>query len=510
MKMAKASKLASAWISLALASLAAGGSALGQENVRTFCSGGPLCIPDTLRVVFTSGPEPTSILEVPSLAVGERVDAEIQIDVVTPGIQGFSYGVKHDTAALDLVADSVTTAGTILDPLFPGTVLDTSHFVVARAVDGGFISAVVLSLTSAPLYVLPAGTHAVCRAGYARRETGEPLDTRVAFAHREVAVPGSPPVDITLVVPPDSLQPTTLADGIIRETGGGEVECGDGIDNDEDGRVDCNDPDCQRGGACPPCDEWAFYFGPEAAAEPLDARGEGSLAVSLRCATGALGFSLGVKVEETAEGFAYSFSSGLATHPGRPVYLTITDEQAESRQPAASHTALAGGPPVAITRGAAIAEFAPQDFFSVDLDPAEGGPGFTVGYIADAAGAGSAIPATADDRNLCPATEILRLHLDEVPERFQRGDVNGDGRLNVTDVPLLLRVVLGQIPAPFDCDDALDTNDDGHANITDALPPLWYLFQRGPRLPDPFRCGIDWTDDDLTCRESSPACPDEG
>ena len=39
-----------------------------------------------------------------------------------------------------------------------------------------------------------------------------------------------------------------------------------------------------------------------------------------------------------------------------------------------------------IERGSALPSFPKDDFFAVDLNPAEGGPGFTVGYVADLSG----------------------------------------------------------------------------------------------------------------------------
>ncbi|MDG1455034.1 MAG: hypothetical protein P8R38_02400, partial [Planctomycetota bacterium] len=55
------------------------------------------------------------------------------------------------------------------------------------------------------------------------------------------------------------------------------------------------------------------------------------------------------------------------------------------------------------------------------------------------------------------------------------------------------------------CEDAVDTNDDGALNLTDAITLLTTLFVLGDPLPVPFgECGLDPTVDSLTC---STGCP---
>ena len=92
------------------------------------------------------------------------------------------------------------------------------------------------------------------------------------------------------------------------------------------------------------------------------------------------------------------------------------------------------------------------------------------------------------------------------PERFRRGDANGDGVLQLTDaVFTLLYLYRGGIPAS--CMKALDSNDDGNLNSVDALFTLKHLFDGGGPLPLPTgECGPDPTVDGLSC-ERMPACP---
>jgi hypothetical protein len=90
---------------------------------------------------------------------------------------------------------------------------------------------------------------------------------------------------------------------------------------------------------------------------------------------------------------------------------------------------------------------------------------------------------------------------------FLRGDIDGDGKLSVTDAVLVLRVVLQDTPRRFDCEDALDANDDGTVDLSDAIPILAWMFRGGARLPAPFlTCGEDETPDALECVEPNPNC----
>lgn len=84
---------------------------------------------------------------------------------------------------------------------------------------------------------------------------------------------------------------------------------------------------------------------------------------------------------------------------------------------------------------------------------------------------------------------------------FRRGDVDGSGRMNITDAVVLLGALfLGeQEPA---CRDAADADDSGGLNITDPINVLSRLFLGGDPLPSPGsdRCGVDPEVDSL------PAC----
>ena len=82
---------------------------------------------------------------------------------------------------------------------------------------------------------------------------------------------------------------------------------------------------------------------------------------------------------------------------------------------------------------------------------------------------------------------------------FLRGDVNGDGTINISDAILGLRVLFGL--KPLSCLDAADVNDDGIINIADPIYILAFLFADGPPPPAPYpEVGTDPTEDSLQCR----------
>lgn len=86
---------------------------------------------------------------------------------------------------------------------------------------------------------------------------------------------------------------------------------------------------------------------------------------------------------------------------------------------------------------------------------------------------------------------------------FVRGEVNQDGKLNVSDGVAIARYVfnLGSQKAKIDaCKDSADVNDDGAITAADALYLLNYLFTGGAAVPAPAgACGVDTTPDALDC-----------
>jgi hypothetical protein len=82
---------------------------------------------------------------------------------------------------------------------------------------------------------------------------------------------------------------------------------------------------------------------------------------------------------------------------------------------------------------------------------------------------------------------------------FIRGEVSGDGRVDMADAVRLLDALF-RGGAAIDCDDAADANDDGFVNVSDPVYLLLFLFSGGESIPLPFpEPGIDASDDALRC-----------
>jgi len=101
-------------------------------------------------------------------------------------------------------------------------------------------------------------------------------------------------------------------------------------------------------------------------------------------------------------------------------------------------------------------------------------------------------------------SSITQFGRGDLPETlFRRGDVQGDGEINLVDaISLLEWLFLAAAPAP-PCLKAADSDDDGRLNITDAINVLAQLFRDAP-LVEPIACGTG-RESGLSC-ESSPGC----
>jgi CHRD domain-containing protein len=86
---------------------------------------------------------------------------------------------------------------------------------------------------------------------------------------------------------------------------------------------------------------------------------------------------------------------------------------------------------------------------------------------------------------------------------FLRGDSNGDGVVDVSDIVTTLTYLFQGGARPY-CLDAADDNDDGGVDVSDAIAGIFFLYQNGGSLPEPGALipGSDPTADNLYCQES--------
>ena len=101
----------------------------------------------------------------------------------------------------------------------------------------------------------------------------------------------------------------------------------------------------------------------------------------------------------------------------------------------------------------------------------------------------------------------VQLRVEPGSPSFLRGDANASGAHELTDgIFIVNHLFLGR--GDPTCRDAADTNDDGSIDTSDAIALFEFLFLGGslPPLPGPGLCGLDATEDELTC-ESFAVCP---
>ena len=472
---------------------------LPAQVVQEFCVGQANCIPDRMEVVFDS--TGNSAL---TLADGQATfDVTVQTATVSAGVQGWSYGLAHDGDSFS-IADSACVAagldylcGTEAEAALVNPFFNVSTRVgPAQNSPSGFISAVVLSFI-APATLTTGQTNSLAKLTY-NVDAVPDANSLIRLADDELSNNG-PTVALNITVAGEAKLPETLVHGEVSPPGAAVEDCANGVDDDGDGDVDCDDADCADAANCEvvPVGDYGFSFGTD---------GDGQTVINMSNAAPALAFQLGVSVGEDT----VSFSGALGTDANRLVELLITDSRGGSHDVNNGLTvgaaAAAPGEINGIVRGSAIAGFEGGDFLAFDLAPLVGGPGFFVGYVSDLDDDANQIPATADGAS----NQILTVSAEAPPppvEDFFRGDADGNGRINVADAVLIIQVVVGNLNAVYNCPDALDANDDGSANIADAVPVLRWVFQRGAALPAPFlSCGADPTDDDLGCEESSATC----
>lgn len=92
------------------------------------------------------------------------------------------------------------------------------------------------------------------------------------------------------------------------------------------------------------------------------------------------------------------------------------------------------------------------------------------------------------------------------PEKFIRGDANGDRVLDLGDALFTLLHLFRGL-GPVDCEKALDVNDDAVLDLADVIGQLEYQFRGGLPPAPPFpNCDEDPTPDSLPC-STSGSCP---
>ena len=259
--------------------------AAAQEKTRILCdredpAQRDFCVEDTLEVVFAGKTDPAtdSILEYAEFAKGTEIEVLIASEVKSDLIQGWVYGVAHDTRFLEIL--SATTGGTdgsVCPSQFDATSIDVATCgpdpecsFEGRTPGGGFISAVALLCKKAVF--LPTGRRFLARATYSLEEDAGVEGTLVEFSER-IAARQSPAVRLNVTIDGRSKLWSMATEGWIKRAGappGQEFIRGD---SNDDGEVDLADP------------VWTvselFHGGPPSACRAAaDSNGDGALDVA--------------------------------------------------------------------------------------------------------------------------------------------------------------------------------------------------------------------------------------
>jgi hypothetical protein len=134
-------------------------------------------------------------------AAGDTVKATSGVVARKAGVQGWSYGVRHDPALLTI--ESATTDGTDVPSVFNAGFNQTAIIEEAGGVKSGFIQAVVLSLVGqaeVPVsdYFSMAAINYTVNKDACQGKSGD-LKTKIDFSET-LAVKGGPPVELNLTI----------------------------------------------------------------------------------------------------------------------------------------------------------------------------------------------------------------------------------------------------------------------------------------------------------------------
>lgn len=197
---------------LALVALA---PALAAQEVEIFCD--PLsqsfCIHDTLEVVFTD--TGSSALDGKGLPPGSRIEAGVVTETKSSRISGWSYAVKHDEEFLTVT--SASTEGTIVDPDHPDAVFFRPGFDATQIVEGGWISALVLSF-GRPTELPVNERNLIATAVYELERSPGPEGTLIRIVDDELGVEGAPYTGIAWTVGGITHFPEILVHAVVTNT----------------------------------------------------------------------------------------------------------------------------------------------------------------------------------------------------------------------------------------------------------------------------------------------------
>lgn len=334
---------------------------------------------------------------------------------------------------------------------------------------------------------------------------GSTTFTVQAFVEAEGA-PSSPSctVEVTPVCVPDEPEK--------------ELTCDDGKDNDCDGLIDMDDPDClvlpDQGLALAMNAPGGTLQGAKYVAAVSGATVEASgyiEPVGDPLSEGAQGWSISVSHEDD------SLDLVSVTIGGTDAGAAFSGgfESTEVVDPAknAGNAGFVSAVVLSFRKAISLDPTKAQSVIRAQYDFVGDWQKTQIVFLDDLRGSGQPVPnvITVAGKTVEPAAKFpLELSRGEPPakSRFVRGDANDDGKTNIADPIWIINELVREGPAT-ECQSAADANDDGLVDLSDAMYLIMWRFKGGPQPPVPFTaCGLDPTADDLACPPGSVTrCP---
>jgi hypothetical protein len=229
-------------------------AAIAQEDppprVRQICDptlpeNADVCAPDTFEVIFGTDKMSTdSVLQYTTLPA-DPIDVTIVTDTKSYWVQGWSYGVMHDTSLLTILEATIggTDAQWGLIGGFDATTIDVERCddekCANRTKGGGFVSAVVLGFKGSARPLVSNQRNSICKVKYKVDEDVGVAGTYLEFTDL-LFISGRDLFETYFEANGRTKKWTNATDGWVKKASG-EARFRRGDAND-DGKVDIADP----------------------------------------------------------------------------------------------------------------------------------------------------------------------------------------------------------------------------------------------------------------------------
>lgn len=452
--------------------------------------------------------EPAAI----DVAPGQTFEAETVVTARAEGGQGWSYGVGHDVAVLeilDVTFDGTDGAATSSGG-FANTELSLSEDT--EPVKLGWTQGVVLSFTM-PIFVPLTDRFSMAKATYKVRDdvdcSGGEVMTAIEFTGDLSATPGGPKVDVNFTVNGQGISPAVLGEAEVTTCVVAPIVLEFGLTQDSAGKLVADtqssvavDVELTSAGQMVDVEAWSFALAVDGSVLVIDDAdvGLGGDAVALHGGSGP-DFSAHGTADIDDDGVVDAVFGGAVVDLVKPVdsFLPLPADTAVKLARITVRSAIVLG----------------QD----DPDQTTALSFMTLGGNSKTSTIENIV--TLDSETVAPAStgtlEIVLEGSDQVSPggKFIRGDANDDTRVDIADA-IWIVLFLFYTGERKPCVAAADANDDGVADISDAIFLInWRLqpdaaLRGGPLAPppsDPYPgCGADPDVTAADCPANSTRC----